>query len=96
MKLNFFSITNYRSITTAHKIAISGFTVLLGKNNEGKSNILKALDTALFYFRIIVLLQSLLIPSTIKTIVGLIFITGKMISPYLYNKENQAYKLYLN
>lgn len=48
MKLNFFSITNYRSITTAHKIAISGFTVLLGKNNEGKSNILKALDTALF------------------------------------------------
>ncbi len=48
MKLNFFSITNYRSITTAHKIAISDFTVLLGKNNEGKSNILKALDTALF------------------------------------------------
>jgi len=39
-----FSVTNFRSITTAHKIAISNTTVLIGKNNEGKSNILKALS----------------------------------------------------
>ncbi len=43
MKLVNFSVTNFRSITTAHKISISSTTVLIGKNNEGKSNILKAL-----------------------------------------------------
>ncbi|WP_434686746.1 ATP-dependent nuclease [Pseudanabaena minima] len=43
MKLVNFSVTNFRSITTAHKIPISSTTVLIGKNNEGKSNILKAL-----------------------------------------------------
>ena len=47
MKLISFSITNYRSITTAHKIEISNLTVLVGKNNEGKSNILNALNTAM-------------------------------------------------
>ncbi|MDD2402890.1 MAG: AAA family ATPase [Clostridia bacterium] len=44
MKLVSFSITNYRSITTAHKIILDKYTVLVGKNNEGKSNILRALD----------------------------------------------------
>lgn len=43
MKLTSFSVTNYRSITTAHKIKLDDLTVLVGKNNEGKSNILKAL-----------------------------------------------------
>lgn len=43
MKLISFSVTNYRSITTAHKIRLNDLTVLVGKNNEGKSNILKAL-----------------------------------------------------
>ena len=43
MRLVNFSVTNFRSITTAHKIAISNTTVLIGKNNEGKSNVLKAL-----------------------------------------------------
>jgi len=43
MKLISFSVTNYRSITTAHKINLDDLTVLVGKNNEGKSNILKAL-----------------------------------------------------
>lgn len=47
MKLVSFSITNYRSITTAHKIAMSNLTVLVGKNNEGKSNILNALNIAM-------------------------------------------------
>ena len=39
MKLVSFSVTNYRSITKAHKISLGQYTVLLGKNNEGKSNI---------------------------------------------------------
>jgi predicted ATPase len=47
MRLLNFSITKYRSITTAHKIKISDLTVLIGKNNEGKSNILKALNVAM-------------------------------------------------
>ena len=44
MRLVNFSVTNFRSITTAHKIAIFNTTVLIGKNNEGKSNVLKALS----------------------------------------------------
>ena len=47
MKLVEFSVTNFRSITTAHKIKINNTTVLIGKNNEGKSNLLKALSFAM-------------------------------------------------
>jgi predicted ATP-dependent endonuclease of OLD family len=47
LKIFSFSITNYRSITTAHKIELGNHTVLIGKNNEGKSNILKALNLAM-------------------------------------------------
>lgn len=47
MKLVSFSVTNYRSITTAYKLPIRQSTVLIGPNNEGKSNILRALVTAL-------------------------------------------------
>lgn len=47
MKLVNFSVTNYRSITAAHKIAISETTVLIGRNNEGKSNLLKAISIAM-------------------------------------------------
>ena len=47
MKLVNFSVTNFRSITNAHKVAISETTILVGKNNEGKSNILKALTVAM-------------------------------------------------
>lgn len=43
MKLSFFSVENFRSITKAYKIDLENLTVLLGKNNEGKTNILKAL-----------------------------------------------------
>jgi len=43
-----FSVSNFRSITSAHKINISKHTtVLIGKNNEGKSNLLKALQVAM-------------------------------------------------
>ncbi|MDE6470879.1 MAG: AAA family ATPase [Eubacterium sp.] len=47
MKLVNFSVTNYRSITKAHKINLQDFTVLVGKNNEGKSNLLTALNAAM-------------------------------------------------
>jgi putative ATP-dependent endonuclease of OLD family len=42
-----FSVQNYRSITKAHKLPIKDSTLLVGPNNEGKSNILKALVTVL-------------------------------------------------
>ena len=47
MKLSDFSVVNYRSITTARKIKTNNMTVLVGKNNEGKSNILRALTLAM-------------------------------------------------
>lgn len=47
MRLVSFSVTNFRSITNAHKIPIGDTTVLLGRNNEGKSNILRALSIAM-------------------------------------------------
>lgn len=47
MRLVSFSVTNFRSITAAHRVKISGTTVLIGRNNEGKSNILKALSFAM-------------------------------------------------
>lgn len=47
MELISFSITNFRSITTAYKLRLSNYTVLVGPNNEGKSNILKALAISL-------------------------------------------------
>lgn len=47
MKLVNFSVRNFRSITTAPKIQMNNMTVLVGKNNEGKSNILRALSLAM-------------------------------------------------
>ena len=47
MRLLTFSVKNYRSITTAHKIKTDNITVLVGKNNEGKSNILKAITLSM-------------------------------------------------
>jgi len=44
MKLSYISISYYRSITSAYKIALNELTVLIGKNNEGKTNILKAIN----------------------------------------------------
>ena len=44
MQLCYVSITNYRSISEAYKIDLSNLTVLLGKNNEGKTNIIKAIN----------------------------------------------------
>lgn len=47
MKLVEFSVTNFRSITNAHKVSLQELTVLTGKNNEGKSNLLMALNIAM-------------------------------------------------
>ncbi len=48
MKLKNFSVTNFRSITKAHRVKMSDTTtILVGKNNEGKSNLLKALSLAM-------------------------------------------------
>lgn len=47
MQLTNFSVTNFRSITSAHKVMVSDTTVLIGKNNEGKSNLLRALQVAM-------------------------------------------------
>lgn len=48
MKLVSFSVENYRSITTARKIPLSGYSILIGANNEGKSNILHALALGMY------------------------------------------------
>lgn len=47
MKLVSFSVENFRSITTARKIPLSDYSLLVGANNEGKSNILHALNIAM-------------------------------------------------
>lgn len=43
MKLASFSVSDFRSITTAKKVSLTEYSVLVGANNEGKSNILHAL-----------------------------------------------------
>lgn len=51
MKIASFSVSRYRSIIEAEKISIGDITILIGRNNEGKSNILKALNTAISAIR---------------------------------------------
>mgnify|MGYP003586304570 CR=1 FL=1 len=43
MKIRRFGLKNYRSIKTAEDIDLTDLTVLIGPNNEGKSNILRGL-----------------------------------------------------
>lgn len=47
MKLVSVSIENYRSISKTSKIHLGSSTILIGPNNEGKSNILRALVAAM-------------------------------------------------
>jgi putative ATP-dependent endonuclease of OLD family len=47
MKLVAFSVRNYRSIVEAYKLSLGNYTVLVGPNNEGKSNIVKAIALSL-------------------------------------------------
>lgn len=47
MRLVSVTIKDFRSITAANRVPLSGFSVLLGPNNEGKSNILAAIVISL-------------------------------------------------
>lgn len=47
MKLVAFAVKNYRSIQSTPRVELSDLTVLVGPNNEGKSNLLSALVCAL-------------------------------------------------
>lgn len=47
MKLTYFKVENYRSIAKAEFKKLSNVAILVGPNNEGKSNILQALHTCL-------------------------------------------------
>ncbi len=49
MRLKSFSVKDYRSIVSTERIALGDLTVLVGPNNEGKSNILQALVTGMRY-----------------------------------------------
>lgn len=51
MKLKEFSVTNFRSIIRTEKFNLGDFTVLVGPNNEGKSNILRAIDMGVSYVK---------------------------------------------
>jgi len=84
MKLSDFSVVNYRSITTARKIKTNNMTVLVGKNNEGKSNILRALTLAMDIMKIYSK-----DPRSLQIAVRpyLIIIRGKKIIQYLYKKK---------
>lgn len=52
MQLVSFSVQNFRSITKAHKLLLGGSTILIGPNNEGKSNLLRAMVTGLKLLRL--------------------------------------------
>lgn len=47
MKIVSISIENFRSIISAKKIPFDNYTLLVGPNNEGKSNILQAFSLAM-------------------------------------------------
>jgi putative ATP-dependent endonuclease of OLD family len=47
MRLVAFSVKNYRSIVEAYKLLLGNYSVLVGPNNEGKSNIVKAIALSL-------------------------------------------------
>lgn len=51
MQIVKFSVKNYRSITSTNVLELGSWTVLVGPNNEGKSNILRALVTAVEFAR---------------------------------------------
>ncbi|WP_223259854.1 AAA family ATPase [Ralstonia pseudosolanacearum] len=45
MRLDSFRVRNYRSINDSGEIAVSRITALLGRNESGKSNLLRALHS---------------------------------------------------
>jgi len=65
MRLASFSISKYRSIISSERLALGDFTVLIGPNNEGKSNILQGLISGM---KILSNIQRL--PVNVKAIPG--------------------------
>lgn len=51
MQLKTFEARRYRSLVSSQKLSFSKKLILIGKNNEGKTNLLKALDTAMQILR---------------------------------------------
>ena len=51
MLIKSFTVENYRSITKANELPLSNLTILIGPNNEGKSNLLRALVFTLSFIR---------------------------------------------
>lgn len=47
MQLRFLEVQNYRSIRKAKKLELSDSTTIVGSNNEGKSNLVRALECAI-------------------------------------------------
>jgi len=62
MRLTFFTVSNYRSITNAYKLELKDATVVLGKNNEGKSNLINALKLAMEIIHYVGYFQRKVIP----------------------------------
>lgn len=52
MLLSYFTISNYRSIQGEYKIDLSNYTTLIGKNNEGKTNVIRAISLGMEIIRI--------------------------------------------
>src|SRR5690606_25319858 len=77
MRLITFSVSNFRSVTRAHRVALANLTVLIGRNNEGKSNLLRALDVAM------ALLQQHAQPGGRSTRT----ILGSTPSPYVWKRD---------
>jgi predicted ATPase len=46
MRLSSFSITNFRSISSSHKVRLHPRSIIIGPNNEGKSNVVRAMVIA--------------------------------------------------
>ncbi|WP_168399920.1 AAA family ATPase [Acinetobacter indicus] len=64
MKLTKFTIKNFRSITDGSEIHFGNYSVLVGKNNEGKTTVLMALRLAMDTLK----LHAYQLPNTKRTI----------------------------
>lgn len=51
MQLRFLEVQNYRSIKSAKRLELSNITTVVGSNNEGKSNLVRALECAISTLR---------------------------------------------
>src|SRR5688572_11459188 len=77
MRLVRFSVSNFRSITRGHAIDLDSWTVLVGPNNEGKSNLVRALAMALDY---------------LGTLRGAVFRGGSVVTPHRVLPDRVRYR----